>query len=104
MAEPSSGDATLLTQIGVGVTTILGWFWAMITGNRRKLDEIKADLAEHEKHVAENYPTRAQMEDTLDKTVRPIHDKLDKIADKLDRERDEELNRLRKLAGDRRGD
>ena len=70
MAEPPQ-DTNLLAQAGVAMTTVLGWFWAMIRGNSKKLDDIRADLAEHEKHVAENYPTRQQMIDELDKTVRP---------------------------------
>lgn len=103
MAEPPQ-DTTLLTYIGTGVATIMGWFWAMIMGNRKKLDEINASLAQHEKHVAENYPTRDQMREALDDTVVPIHKKLDKISETLDRERDDELKRLRELARDRRGD
>ena len=101
MAEPPQ-DATLLTQIGVGVTTILGWFWYLITGNSKKYDMLRDALSDHEKHVAENYPTKPEMEKALDKTVAPIHKKLDEnaqlskdILKQLNHEKDDEIKRLR---------
>lgn len=101
MAEPH--DTGLLAQISGGLALVLGWFWAMLNGNRKEIKEIKDDLDSHEKRVLEDYPKRGEVADMLDKTVVPIHSKLDDITQTLgdikkttEKRKDEEIERLRK--------
>lgn len=106
MAEPPQ-DAGLLAQISGGLALVLGWFWAMLNGNKKNIDAVKAQVEDHEKRVLKEYPTRDEMFDALDKTVRPIHDKLDdttvmlrEIKNEIQRKDRDELERLRNLARD----
>lgn len=101
MAEPH--DPGLLAQISGGLALILGWFWTMLGGQRKKLDNLAEKINDHEKRVLKDYPSRPEMYDALDKTVVPIHNKLDDITQTLgdikkstERRKDEEIERLRK--------
>ena len=108
MAEPSG--ITLWAGIMGGVTVMLGIFRFML-GIKNEVQEVRKQVSDHELRVASEYPTRMQMKEALDDTVIPIHHRLDdnaqvlgEIKKTLDRERDEELQRLRKMASDRRKD
>lgn len=101
MAEPH--DTGLLAQISGGLALVLGWFWAMLTGNRKKIEAVDDKIESHEKRVLREYPTRPEVADMLDKTVVPIHSKLDDITQTLgdikkstEKRKDEEIERLRK--------
>ncbi len=102
--EPPHEHSGLLAQIAVGATTILGWFWAVIIRNSKRvdemnqanvkrLDEIQEKIQEHELETAKRHPTNEQMYVALKVVFEPLEKKLDETNSNIDKLIERELNK-----------
>lgn len=88
-------DENTMKLAGLGLSTVLGWFFALWNGTKKRIETLSEDLNEHRVHVAATYPTKTQMDESLEKlmvqineSVATLNRRLDRIEDKIEKIRD----------------
>lgn len=77
----------LLIQIGVGLVTLAGFAWGVVTwvsaqftARDKDIDAVQKSLADHKLHAAETFATRAGVTESLDRVFAAI----DRLTSRFD--------------------